>query len=111
MTQDYTSGPTRTARRKFWQQHFQDWQSSGLSQAAYCRQNDLKAHQLYYWKHQCVEPDTGVSFVQLPLSANLPVVATASKVSLYTCNGFRIDIGAGFDPAMLRQLIATVQGL
>jgi len=111
MTQGRPSRQTRSARRKFWKQHIQSWQSSGLSQTAYCRQNSLKQHQLAYWKKQLTEPLAGVSFVQLPLSTNLPAVINRSKVSLYTCNGFRIDIGTGFDPTMLKQLIATVQEL
>ena len=34
----------------FWQHHIAQWQSSGLSQANYCRQHNLAIHQLSYWK-------------------------------------------------------------
>ena len=33
-----------------WQQHVQTWQSSGLSQAAYCRKHKLKYNRFNYWK-------------------------------------------------------------
>ena len=36
----------------FWQHHIVQWQVSGLSQAAYCRQQDLCSHQFSYWKRQ-----------------------------------------------------------
>ena len=34
----------------FWQNHVGQWQSSGLSQAKYCRQHKLTSHQFSYWK-------------------------------------------------------------
>ena len=29
-------------KRQFWENHVQAWQQSGLTQAEYCRQNNLK---------------------------------------------------------------------
>lgn len=104
-------GQTKSGKIKFWRQHIQAWQSSGLTQSAYCRQNYLKVHQLIYWKKKIDEPSTSVSFVQVPINHNLPVMAPPSKVSVFTNNGFRIDVASGFDPAMLKQLIETVQQL
>ncbi|MDR3567682.1 MAG: hypothetical protein P4L43_06600 [Syntrophobacteraceae bacterium] len=31
----------RAKRRRFWDKHIEEWKSSGLSQADYCRQNGL----------------------------------------------------------------------
>lgn len=33
-----------------WQQHIDAWQDSGLSQAAWCRQNGVVVSQFGYWK-------------------------------------------------------------
>ena len=101
----------RSAKRQFWQQHIEEWRGSGISQAAYCRHHDLKPHQFTYWKNRLSESDAGVSFVQLPVANTLPVVSGCVKVSLFTCNGYRIDIGTGFDPLMLKQLVQTVEQL
>lgn len=45
--------PTRSASkpRRFWQKHFVDWQSSGLSKAAYCRRHRLATGNFYNWCH------------------------------------------------------------
>ena len=37
---------------KYWTKHLADWQASGLSQKAYCAQQDIKAHNLHYWRQK-----------------------------------------------------------
>ena len=37
-------------KRKFWEDHIQAWHESGLTQAEYCRQNNLKNHRWWYWR-------------------------------------------------------------
>lgn len=104
-----TSSQDRASRRQFWQQHVKNWQKSGLNLAAYCRQLGLKYYQLRYWKSRLSEDPAGVSFVPLQLSPNLPVPVSYAPLRLHTPNGFSIDVSGGFDPCVLRQLIAAVQ--
>ena len=35
-------------KRSYWKQHIDSWQQMGLTQVEYCRQNNLKRHQLVY---------------------------------------------------------------
>ncbi len=37
-------------KREFWANHVKKWRDSGLTQADYCQQHQLKSHQLTYWK-------------------------------------------------------------
>lgn len=39
----------------FWQSHIEAWQSSGLSQAAYCKESDLIIHRFGYWKRKLLD--------------------------------------------------------
>ena len=41
---------TRTERTQFWQQRINDWQTTGLSGSAYCKQQSLIYHQFVYWR-------------------------------------------------------------
>lgn len=73
----------------FWQSHIEAWQSSGLTQAAYCKENDLIIHRFGYWKRKLLdtplvtpEPD---GFVTLN-----PVVVTSPLV-LQLPNQLRIE--------------------
>jgi hypothetical protein len=39
-------------KAKFWQDHITAWQSSGLSQVAYCKQHEIKLHNFTYWRNR-----------------------------------------------------------
>ena len=97
--------------RPIWKTHIERWKQSGQKQIAYCREYELKPHQFTYWKKRFGRTNTDISFVPLRFSRNLPVAVTGSTFNLFTQNGFKIEVGAGFDPAALKQLISVVQSL
>ncbi|WP_435808097.1 IS66 family insertion sequence element accessory protein TnpA, partial [Zhongshania aliphaticivorans] len=39
-------------KSQFWQDHITAWQGSGLSQAAYCKQHEIKFHNFAYWRNR-----------------------------------------------------------
>jgi hypothetical protein len=39
-------------KAKYWQQPITDWKKSGLTQATYCVQNEIKQNTLYYWRQK-----------------------------------------------------------
>jgi hypothetical protein len=51
MPEDYPRF-SREQRRRFWQQHVEGWQQSGLIQSAYCRRRDLNPYQFYRWRRR-----------------------------------------------------------
>ena len=95
---------------QFWQQTLSDWQASGLSGAAYCKQESLVYHRFVYWRQKLTGraessepvqarsgfarvapiPDTGVS-----LTVSLP-----GGVSITGLHAGNIDLLG----AVLRQL-------
>lgn len=44
--------PTLTPTQQFWLGHWQQWQISGLSMAAYARDQGLSGKSFYYWGKQ-----------------------------------------------------------
>jgi len=100
-------------KRSYWKQQIEQWQQSGLSQAEYCRRNNLKHHQLVYWKRRCLKTEPEVSFVPVQLEALLDIPAPADQASLTVIidNQFKVEIVAGFDPQLLRQVVAALRGL
>lgn len=42
--------PQPNSKREYWHTRFEQWRTSGLSAAAYCRQADLRVTTFYYWK-------------------------------------------------------------
>jgi hypothetical protein len=100
-------------KRTYWKQHIDGWQQTGLSQSEYCRRHNLKHHQLVYWKKRFLKTQTEVSFVPLKLEDLLDIPARQDQASLTLVinNQFKVDIRAGFDAQLLRQLIFALRGL
>ena len=96
-------------KRKFWEDHVEAWQHSGLTQAEYCRQNNLKNHRWWYWRKRIsCSAETDVTFVPLHFSSSK---ISRAGISVVTPNGYRIVCDTGVDFSKLRQLILTVRGL
>ena len=100
-------------KRIYWMQHIDSWQETGLSQAEYCRRHNLKDHQLTYWKKRFLKTETEVSFVPLKLENFFDTPARTDQASLCLIinNQFKIEIRAGFDAQLFRQLIYALRGL
>ena len=100
-------------KRSYRKQHINSWQETGLTQVEYCRQHNLKHHQLVYWKKRFLKTETDVSFVSLEFEDLLDIPAPAKRASLSVVinKHFKIEIRAGFDAQLLRQLIFALRGL
>ena len=100
-------------KRSYWKQHIDSWQQTGLTQVEYCRQHNLKHHQLVYWKKRFLKTETNVSFVPLKLEdlLEIPARQDQSSLTLVISNQFKIQIRAGFDAQLLRQLIFALRGV
>ena len=100
-------------KRSYWKQHIESWQETGLTQVEYCRQHNLKHHQLVYWKKRFLKTETDVSFVPLKLEdlLDIPPQPACASLCLVINNHFKIEIRAGFDAQLLRQLIFALRGL
>jgi len=96
-------------KRSFWEHHLVRWQQSGLSQRAYCRQNDLKPHQFYYWRRRTLKPRSDVSF--LPVTLPVDSVHQHHGIRVLMPNGFAIELEGWDRQAELKQLVAMVAAL
>ena len=110
--------PQSTARQKeiakkraFWKKHLQSWKSSSLSQKEYCRQNNLVYHRFVYWRCKFKNQARGdsLSLVQVfPPRYVAPPVPSRSALRVVV-GKFPVEVGAGFDPLTLKQLIHTLE--
>ena len=76
----------------FWNSHVEHWQASGLTQAAYCQQNELVAHQFSYWKRKLISAEltsaeASSNFVRVDLNQ---IQQPASGLSLQFTDGIRL---------------------
>jgi hypothetical protein len=98
------------------------WRVSGLSGAAFCRQHDLRAQRLHYWRERLGYPIKAVGepsrppvarppaddgFVQLVVST--PPRALSTHVDVVV-GGAVIRVGSGFDADLLRRVVGALGG-
>lgn len=94
-------------KRQYWQRHTQQYQASGLSQAAYCSKHGLSLSTFLYWLHKHRSESQPVKLVQVqPLAP--PEPATALRLVV---NGYGIEVCEGFSPASLAAVVRVLREL
>jgi hypothetical protein len=97
-------------RRAFWRDHLTQWQASGMTQVAYCRQQGLHREQFGYWKKRLL---LARSAGTAPRGADFIAVqwATAGAPLVIVLNArLRVEVQPGFDPATRRAVVQTLGG-
>ena len=93
-------------KQQYWQGHMQTWKESGESQAGYCRDNKLNIKTFTYWRRKLSRKASTVTLVQMPSLSN-----TSAPIKLIVNDRFAIEVGDGFRPDTLKQLVNMVRGL
>jgi hypothetical protein len=114
-----------TVRGRFWARHLHRWKQSGLSQAQYCRQQQLSAAAFGWWKRQlATAPPRGVpvrmprqvrgkdrSFVELTRAGGeLPAAGGEVVYEIVLPDHRQLRLGRHFAPDQVRQLLRVLEG-
>jgi hypothetical protein len=99
----------REANRQRWFDRIETWKQSGLTQKAFCEQQQLGLGSFQRWRGIFTrggkpESSSAVSF--LPVNVT---VDKASGLALLIDDHLRIEIPAGFDPVTLKQVVQTLR--
>jgi len=99
----------RATNRQRWFDRIEAWKQSGLTQKAFCEQQQLGLGSFQRWRGiflrgERPEASSAVSF--LPVKVTL---APASSLALVIDDHLRIEIPAGFDPVILQQVVQALQ--
>jgi hypothetical protein len=104
------------SKRTHWAAHVAAWQSSGVSQAAYCRRHGLSLGSFGYWRRQLRtdrdEPDAGVPEARALLPIHMAPMATSplSSWGVEVClsNGLRVRLPGLDDAASVVSLVRAL---
>lgn len=101
--------PPEDRRRQF-EGHIRRWRSSGLTQAEYCRRNDLKCSAFHYWRRRLATSAAAVTLVQVPvgLNRNGSGYQPCQELTLILGNRYKVEIGDNFNPSTLARLVDTL---
>ena len=100
-------------KERYWRRTLRDWQRSGLTIRAFCRQNNLSEPNFYAWRRLLAERDAETpTFVPVQLLADDPAdhprLETASGLELLV-GGRVLRIGPAFDGSTLVRLLAVLE--
>jgi len=111
-------------RATFWRRHWAAWQSSGLSQRAYCHQQGLSFSAFGYWRSRLKDGAIAPAPAFVPLRVEVPEREVAgnaetpplihtkpgsSGVEIRLAHGRTIHVQPGFDEALLARVIRIVE--
>lgn len=103
-----------TTNQQRWQSIIKDWQQSGLSQAAYCRQHHLSPQRFYAWKHKLKEKlnqsPQGKAGTFLPVAMNNSESSSETMIRIH-CQGVDIEVTHNTDPELLKKAVQWLGGL
>ena len=115
---------SREHKRKFWLDHIEQWQQSGLKRSEYLKQHGLAASSFdYFLKQHAPEPPkpapkNPIPFLPVDIESELEEVDQAAPslppspiqaFSLTTPKGFKVELPSGFDLEGLKQIIQVLE--
>jgi len=99
-----------TEKRRYWKEHLDAWQISGLSQVEYCRQHDLSRFRFQYWKRRFEGSVSMPALIEVPF-ASVMARKPYQALRLVVGDHYQIAVERDFDPMALRQLIGVLDRL
>ena len=105
-----TPRPSRQDERKrkeqHWHHHLLTWKKSGLTQAEYCRRNQLSIKCFTYWKSRVERREPSMKLVPVPVS---PVREKESaELSFVIGERYRVEVRDGFNPETFEKLVRVL---
>lgn len=82
-----------------WPAKIAAWQHSGMSMAAWCRENSESYYRFQYWRKRVAAPVQG-RFLEL--------TPPAAPISL-ECNGVLVHVSKGFDNRLLADILSVLR--
>jgi len=97
-------------KRKYWEQHIEQWSRIELTQVEYCRRHKLSVKSFTYWKGRFGQKSS-VSFVPVQVKPETVTAAGISSALIVSKDGYRIEINEGFNPAALAEVLKAIRKL
>lgn len=103
--------PIPAVHRK-WREVFDQFQASGLSMAAFCRQHGIAKSSFFAWRRRLGPGHAAPVFVEAKMSGEVPAARPAGgAIEIRLRGGRRVRVSRdGFDRELLADVLAVLEG-
>lgn len=110
---------SKTKSKSQWKEKLLEWQASGKSARAWCREHKIPVTTFYGWRKRIKKiPDSQNQTIPKPFSQSLESPAfielknkkPSDSGIILDCSGVKIHLMAEFDPLTLKQCIECLRG-
>ena len=99
-------------KQESWSSHVESWKISGLSQIEYCREHNLSKHRFTYWKCKLDRESSSVKFIPISGTSLRSGIGYNRQTPIkLNIGSYQIEVGDGFSPETLANLISTLDRL
>ncbi|WP_432741458.1 IS66 family insertion sequence element accessory protein TnpB [Methylobacter sp. G7] len=90
-----------------WRHHVNAWHQSGLSQADYCRQQDINPKTFSRWtRHElAMDKDAPLEVIPIQVVQSAPAATTEANVILRLAQGAQLELSTAVSPRWLAELL------
>ena len=93
---------TSESLQNLWKERIHQWRSSGLSQAAWCEQQNIPPNQLCYWKKKLLP--SLLSSKLIPVSVSEPSVNSSCEATISLPSGLQLKIQTADIAGLVQEL-------
>jgi len=94
-----------------WRERLEDYAQSEMTVQEWCDYNGVSKHQYFYWRRRLAAPTPKTAAIGGWQTVNIvdtpPIPSAISGIRLHIA-GAAIEVVAGFDPALLRAVVAAL---
>ena len=99
----------KSEKEKFWSELIYEFDKSGMSVAAFCREWNLAKHNFHYWHRKLKEQDNS-EFVELTVCDDSPAVTQVNESAIRICLGvMKVEVDNDFNEQTLKRVLGCLQ--
>lgn len=101
--------------KTIWEKRIKHYKESGLSMNRWCKDNDIKVHQLYYWlkkfnNEDSIQQETERNWLPVTLENKVPEFIQDDPI-IIKIGKCTVDVKLGFNPIQLSEIIKVLSTL
>ena len=94
--------------RKLWKQRIEDFRQSDLTIKAWCKANEVKEHQFYYWRKKFNEKQSSAtSLVPIDFGKIMSSVKQQGSIKIHI-GSIYLEVEPEFNPSLLKDIMKVL---